>query len=281
MKQISIRELLDANNQSLIGKYPQFIQKIIIYSIEKLLKINEINKFISLAKDKTGVDFIDLLFEKLGVEINYEKDFLDKIPAETSLIIIANHPTGGLDGLALLSVIHKKRPDIKVVANDLLSNINNLREMFLPVDLYSTSNQRENISAIMQHIRSGNSVLFFPAAKVSRKINGQIRDLEWTLGAFKMARKLSTQILPVYINAKNSRLFYLSLKLKDSLAPLLLPREMFGQKGKTIELIPRKIITKEIFRDINRDEDVGEMVRNYLYDTHHISPTLSKYLKGQ
>jgi putative hemolysin len=276
MKEISIKKLIAENNPNLLRKYPKFIQNSIIFVIEKLLKIKEINKFLKLAGEKKNVDFIDLLFDYLNVKINYDEDKLENIPSEDSVIIIANHPSGGLDGLALLNIIAKRRPDIKVVANDLLSNVDNLKDIFLPIDLYSNSPQKEKLSAIMQHIKSGKSVLFFPAAKVSRKINGEIRDLPWTLGAFKMARKFSSAILPIHIRAQNSKLFYLVLKLKDSFAPLLLPREMFGQKGKTIELSFGEVIDPKIFANVNLDDELCGMIRYYIYNIEKPDVNLKK-----
>jgi len=280
MKEISIKKLIAENNPNLLRKYPGFIQNYLIILVEKLLKIQEINKFLKLAADKKNIGFIDLLFDYLDVKIKYDEDDLKNIPNNGPVIITANHPSGGLDGLALLSVIGKRRPDIKVVANDLLSNIDNLQDIFLPIDLYSNSPQKEKLSAIMQHIKSGKSVLFFPAAKVSRKINGEIIDLPWTLGAFKLARKFSSAILPIHIKAQNSKLFYFILSLKDSLAPLLLPREMFAQKGKTIHLSFGKIIQPKIFTDINRDEELCNAIQKYTYDLNKPDLELIKYFKN-
>ncbi len=67
----------------------------------------------------------------------------EKIPSEGKLVIVANHPLGGLDGLILIKLISEIRSDVKVVVNDLLLNIDNLKEFFFPLNILSKSFQKE------------------------------------------------------------------------------------------------------------------------------------------
>jgi putative hemolysin len=54
------------------------------------------------------------------------------IPSEGPLVVVANHPFGGLEGLILGSLLLGARPDTKLMANYLLARIPQLRAIVFP-----------------------------------------------------------------------------------------------------------------------------------------------------
>ena len=90
-------------------------------------------------------DFIDAVFDELAVDCRYRHGELCNIPARGRVVIVANHPLGGLDGLALLRLVGSIRRDVRVVANELLLNIDPLKGVFLPVDVFGNGTNKAHL----------------------------------------------------------------------------------------------------------------------------------------
>lgn len=150
-----------------------------------------------------------------------------------------------------MSAIFNVRSDIKIVANDILSMIENLKEYLLPYNLESGKVQRKNIKAIEESLRNEEAVIMFPAGEVSRLKFFRVLDGKWNKGAVHFAKKFSSPILPIYIQAKNSPWFYLASTINKPASRILLSHELFNKKSKIINLkigdpIPAKVFTSNI-----------------------------------
>ncbi|MBX3009250.1 MAG: lysophospholipid acyltransferase family protein [Melioribacteraceae bacterium] len=202
----------------------------------------------------TGVALINELFHTLNFSyLILDKD-RQKIPFEGKLLIVANHPIGSLDSLALLKVVYDVRQDVKIIANDILYNIENLRSLFLPYNIESISAQKKNILAINEALGQEQAVLMFPAAEVSRLRFLKIHDSKWNKGVIYFSKKLNVPILPIYIKAKNSFLFYFVSILNKNISRLLLAHELFNKKDKSIWMkignpIPANAFTNSFIDD--------------------------------
>jgi putative hemolysin len=152
------------------------------------------------------------------------------------VVIIANHPIGSLDGLALLKCIREIRSDVKVVANSMLMSIQPLHEVLLPVNNMSGNTPKQNLKHINTHLQNDGALLIFPSGEVSRLRPQGVRDTKWHKGFLNMARNNQCPILPIYIDAKNSPLFYGVSMLFKPAATALLVKEMFHQKDKSIHI---------------------------------------------
>lgn len=165
------------------------------------------------------------------------------LPSQGQVVIIANHPIGSLGALALIKLVSEVRSDIKVVANDMLMAITPLHDMMLPVNNMQGETVRENLLNIQSHLKSEGAVLIFPAGEVCRLRTQGVRDTLWNSGFLRIARQAEAPRLPVFIDAKNSALFYGISMLYNPLAKLMLVTEMFKQRRKQLpirvgELIP-------------------------------------------
>lgn len=123
-------------------------------------------------------------------------------------MIIANHPTGTLDGLALMYAVSRVRRDVKVVTNRMLSHLEPLSSLFIPVDNMGGGRTRKaSLQQMETQLQNGGVLIFFPAGEVSRLTRKGIRDGKWHPGFIKLAAKFRTPLLPVWINARNSPSF--------------------------------------------------------------------------
>ena len=237
-KLIDVGAVLQARMPSL-KHYPAALVRLLIWCLRTLVNEDRINQFLQKYGYLKGPDFIDQIFDELQLEYLVRHDEIKNIPVTGRVLIVANHPLGGLDGLTLLHLIEKTRRDVSIVVNELLFNINSLNSMFLPVDAFGGETHKADLERIITALNQDRAVIIFPAGAVSRAGPKGIRDGKWLSGFLRIAEKTSAPILPIHIRAQNSVLFYLVARLSATLSMLMLPREMTGF---TLTLLPCGLI---------------------------------------
>lgn len=294
MNHISIKDIIQTKDPGFLSKYPRTISRFIISFLEKVLFVPRINRFLSEHGDKTGIEFIEELFDELDISYKLSSKDREKIPTEGRLIVVSNHPLGGLDGLILLKLISEVRPDVKVIANDVLMNIKNLSDFFLPFDLFSKKDLKKNYALVSEAIKKENAIIIFPAGEVARlKING-VKDKKWNKGAVYFAEKYQAPVLPIYFDGRNSVLFYLTSIISKKLSMFLLPNELFNKKGKTFNIIIGNLISPNAFNTrYQRIDHLTKSLKKHLYliaknkkgifetEKSIIQPVSTKQLKKQ
>ncbi|GAB5466275.1 MAG: lysophospholipid acyltransferase family protein [Candidatus Kapaibacteriales bacterium] len=265
MDKVNIKSLIEEKNPKLLSKMPGFASKGIVSMLEKVFHQRDINSFLDKAEGLEGNDFIDALFDDL--DFNYYLGARDKkrIPAQGRLVIVANHPLGGLDGLAILRAVSEVRSDVRIVANDLLMNLDPLKEKFLPVDLYSERAQKKNMIEIMRALKNEEAVIFFPSGEVSRVVGRKIMDRKWNKGCITLAKNTESPILPIHIGGKNSSLFYGASFLKKEFATFMLAHEIFAKKGGIIKFTVGNPIPPSSFVDNVSTSYHAKMLRSHTY----------------
>jgi putative hemolysin len=209
-----------------------------------------------------AVDYFGLKFEVSG---------LDNLPLDKPMVFVSNHPLGGLDGICLSAIIGERyKHKIKYLVNDLLYYIENLKPIFIPINKYGMQN-RETSKMIGEAFASDNQIITFPAGLCSRKIGGQIVDLEWGKMFVQKAVEFKRDVVPVYFEAQNSNFFYRlasirkKIGIKFNFEMLYLPDEMFRNKGKTFRIRFGKPISWETFDKSRSAKEWTEYVRNLSY----------------
>jgi putative hemolysin len=266
IQNLNLTEILNSKAPQLINKVPKLFRGLLIKTLSKFMAINQINDFLEKNNLKQGIDFIDAIFSELNVKFDIIKEDINKIPSEGGVIIVSNHPLGGLDGLGLIKTIYSVRKDVKIVANDILMEIPNLREFFLPIDLYSIKKSRQQIKAIEDAIISEQAVIFFPAGVVSRLSIKGIKDKKWSAGVIKFSSKHNIPILPVFIKARNSLMFYLMSAIYDKIGTFLLPQELFKAKHSSFKIIIGDLLNASNFRSNNLKPTLhSKLLRKHIY----------------
>ena len=132
-----------------------------------LNKMNDIYSNISRYK---GVEFAQKLIEYLKVECDFLPDELKNIPAEGPAILVSNHPFGAIDGIMMLAIVGKLRPDLKILTNFLLSYIPNLQEYFLPVNPFTDrpglKSSLKGLKLAKENLANGGILGLFPSGEV-------------------------------------------------------------------------------------------------------------------
>ncbi len=245
---------------AVVNKYPAFanqpplIRNSTLSILRKLSYEQEINQFLQANQGITGIDFIDRIFEYFDFSYNVSQRDRNNIPSHGRLLIIANHPIGSLDGLALLHLVSEVRRDVKIVANDMLMTIEPLHDLFLPLDNMTHGAYKQSYKSILNALNSEQAVIIFPAGEVSRASPQGIRDGKWAAGFLHFARATKAPVLPIFISAKNSLLFYSASMIFKPLATAMLAYEMFNKHSSEIrfrvgEVIPHAALESDQLAD--------------------------------
>ena len=214
-----------------IARYPKLLRRLLLLTLQWLICERRINRFLSQHAMTRDFDFVDQVFQLVPTDCTVRHSDLENIPARGRVIIVANHPLGGLDGLALLRLVSSVRRDVRIVVNELLLNITQLNNLFLPVDAMGGETRKADISRILDALNNDEAVIIFPSGEVSRAGPKGIRDRKWLPGFIQLAKTAYAPVLPVHIKARNSNLFYVVSRISRPLSMLMLPREMLGFGG--------------------------------------------------
>jgi len=161
-------------------------------------------------------------------------------------------------------------PNVQFIVNDILLNIENLDPIFVPVNKHGKQSS-EYVRRIDETYRSEAQVLNFPAGLCSRKVKGQIVDLEWHKSFINKAKKHQRDIIPVYISGRNSGFFYnlarirALLGIKANIEMLYLPNEMFKQQEKNIDIIFGKPIDYRVLDKRFTPREWAQKIKNHVY----------------
>ena len=264
---------MQLNVEEILGRrYPAFnerskpIKASTLFMLRRLVHEQEINQFLNSSRDESGFDFIDRVLDYFNFSYSVRhKDRLN-IPSSGRVVIIANHPLGALDGLALLKLVGEVRRDVRIVANDLLTHLPPLNSLLLPVDNMGGKTAKRDLVRISRALQNEEAVIIFPAGEVSRAGVTGIKDGRWNSGFLSFARKANAPILPIYVGGKNSSLFYGLSALNKSISTLLLPQEMFNKRNKTLKFrIGEPIPFEQIDALPMSNKDKTKLLKRHLY----------------
>lgn len=229
-----LKTIIESKNPTFFTRLPPAVSGLLLRTLERIVHLDELCDFFDTHGDARNWDFIEAVFEYLDYGYTVSDSDLAHIPAEGRLICVSNHPQGPLDGLILLHLIGRVRRDVKIFLTDLLAQLENLSDLFLPFDQYSAGLQRQNLLAIRHTLFAEHALIFFPAAHVTKFGWRGLRDGRWHNGPVSCARKYNAPILPVAIKASNSPLYYALSLFNKHLSTLLLTHEMFAKRGARI-----------------------------------------------
>jgi putative hemolysin len=258
-------------DQVLKQHYPSLRERHLLFPLlhkflRKMLHEQAFTDFFEQYPYLHGIEFVEQALEYFNFSFTVSERQRENIPATGRVVIVANHPIGSLDGLALLKLVHDIRSDVKVVANDLLMAVEPLRSCLLPVKNMTGKSSASHINRIWKALDQNQVVIFFPAGEVSRIGSSGIRDGRWRNGFLKMAERTKSPILPIHVGGRNSMKFYLTSLLAKSLSTLMLVGEMFRQERKQIHFTIGSIISYKTYSNvfIQRPKKV-KLFKKHLY----------------
>ena len=246
--------------QKKFGKAP----RLLTWYLKRLIHQDYLNGF--FVQGYTGVEFCTKALEYLGISLTVE----GSIPEGGPYTFVSNHPLGGVDGLALLHLIGQKDPDVMMLGNDFLTNIQGLKSMIVPVNKVGMQSRalKDNIDKAFS---SSANMLVLPAGKVSRKTNGIIQDQPWKKTFLVKSIETGRDIVPIHFIGTNSRRFYRIgrmekfFKLRFPLGMLFLPDEMYRARGKSYKVVIGSPIPASTFDESRSIAQWTDYVRDIVY----------------
>lgn len=202
-----------------------------------------------------------------NLDVTYEANDwgLERIPKTDGCIVAANHPTGALDGIVLIDLLSRLRPDVKFMGNFLLGRIDSLKDFFIDVDPFDAT-ASGNVKGIRQawtHLQAGGMLVIFPAGEVAtwQQGLGQLRDKPWGDSIVRFIRKAALPVVPVYIQARNSPGFHLAGKIHPLLRTALLPRQLLNKRGKHVVVRIASPLTPSQAKELTDTAAFGRFLR--------------------
>jgi 1-acyl-sn-glycerol-3-phosphate acyltransferase len=265
-KEVDIKELFYEKSPKLARWIPGFL-----YSyLRRIAHQDWINEMIRDFGHLQGYDFSTAMLPFFDLKIDYVGK--EKLPDEGRYIFVANHPWGGLDGHVAMALIGEKYgPDrYKCLVNDILMNLKNLHGVFIPVNKHGRQGAR--FAEQMDHaFRSDVQILTFPSGLVSRKIKGQVMDLQWQKSFINKAKQYERDIIPIHLGGENTKFFYRlyrfrkALGIKANIEMLYLIDETYKHRGKHITVTIGDPIPWQTFDKSRRPLAWAKWVKDQVY----------------
>lgn len=210
---------------------------------DRLLGMRELNRhYQAVPPAETGEDFTRIALEELDVTWDVKPGELEHIPASGPVVVVANHPFGGIEGLLFADIILRRRKDLRIVANAHLHRIRELKELIIPVNPFETIQAtRENVRPLREAVswvRRGGALMVFPSGEVShfQFRRRRITDPEWRPSVGYIVRRTGAPVIPAYVFGRNSLFFQLMGCIHPRLRTALLAREFLNKQGTRIRI---------------------------------------------
>lgn len=245
-----------------------FKPRVVSALLEKALGLDKLGAiYEARPRGLSPQQFNQYTLDALGVETTLRNaENLEQIPRNGPLLVVANHPLGGLEGVAIASVLAEIRPDLKVLTNQLLTRIPELAPLFIGVDVLSANAAAANVASIKQvhkHLRNEGAILIFPAGMVAsyEASNRRIQDRPWNRLVGQLLKRYECTCVPIHVGGQNSDYFYRAGLIHPRLRTALLPRQLANKQGFNLPLTIGKAVPAAELRLLQSPTAVTEYLR--------------------
>ncbi len=200
----------------------------------KLLNYRHAVRMADAVRPLSGAEALDYMSDLLDLKVSVMNP--DRIPATGRCIVVANHPTGIADGIAVFDAIRARRADAVFFANaDALRVSPRLGETVIPVEWVVEKRTREKTRATLQAAKAAfeaeRCLVMFPAGRLARVAkDGSVTDPAWAPTATSLARKYGAPIVPIHVAGPESRLFHWFDRISPELRDITLFHELLNKR---------------------------------------------------
>ncbi len=188
----------------------------------------------------TGERVFSGMLELIDVQLGLAEQWPPKDLPEGPLVLVANHPYGIGDGVAILALAEQLGRPFKVLINSDLLKIKEMEPYALPVSFEETKealalNMKTRHEAV-RLLKEGVTVVVFPAGGVAtaQKMFGKAEDLPWKMFPAKLIQSAGASVVPIHFSGQNGRLFHFVSRFSLTLRLSLLVREFSRLRGQSI-----------------------------------------------
>ena len=264
IQKIDIRKVFHDKSPRIARIIPGFVYRY----LERILHQEWFNGFLERNGNKDGLEFLEASFQEFNVKMKIKGE--GNLPREGRSLFVSNHPLGGFDGNMLIYLLRQHYPKVIVLVNDILMNIKNLEEFFVPINKHG-GQARENVKLIDETYGSDAQIMSFPSGLVSRKIKGVVQDLDWQKSFIVKAVQHQRDIVPIHVSGQNTKRFYRIatirkfLRIKWNLEMFYLADESYRHRNKTFNFTIGKPIPYTTFDKSCKPKEWAARVRSLVY----------------
>ena len=237
-----------------MGAKARWVPGFAVKWLKKIAHEDDNNQFLWDARDLKGSAWLDACLEFLDTRLEVEGE--ENLPPKDDgrlYTFVSNHPMGGIDGVALGSLIGQHYGDrFRYLVNDLLMNLPGLAPLCIPINK-TGSQSRDFPRMVEEGFRGDYHILMFPAGLCSRRRDGEIRDLPWKKTFVTKSVETQRDVIPIHFGGRNSNFFYRLSNFSDkyikkvNVAMLFLVDEMYKNRGNTFPVKIGKPIPWQTF----------------------------------
>lgn len=273
MEQITEKTIdIDRILKDKMGEKAKWIPKALVSWLKHIAHQDQVNAFLWESRDKQGTAWLEECVKYLQMTLKVEG--MENLPDKNCgrlYTIVSNHPLGGVDGVALGSIIGRHFDShFRYLVNDLLMNLPGLAPLCIPIN--KTGKQSRDFPAMVKAgFESDNHILMYPAGICSRKHDGIIRDIPWSKTFISKSVEYQRDVIPIHFSGQNSNFFYRLANFSDrflpfNLAMLFLVDEMYKNVGKTFEVKIGKPIPWQTFDKSKTPKEWAQYVQDKVYE---------------
>jgi putative hemolysin len=241
--------------------------------VTRLLKLHHINAYYKnicteLEKEQQGEhNFFIAGLRACGINYEISEEDLSRIPQSGPLVVVANHPFGGVDGIILGALLTRARPDVKLLVNELLARVEPMNPYIFPVNVFGGKEAaRGNFTSMKQALKwlqSEGCIATFPAGTVSHFSfrNMAVADPKWTDHTSSLALKTGAQVLPICFMGRNSWIFQTAGYLHPLARTAMIARELVRMKGSTVKVHIGKPISAAKLEGFDNPAELTQFLR--------------------
>ncbi len=249
------------------GFFGRIIGRIVLWFLS-LDKINKIYDESIASGDES--QFLDALLYRFRIKYHIHPDELKRIPKKGSVVLVSNHPLGGIDGIILMHFLQQVRPDIKLMANFLLERVAPLKKWIIPVNPFdekqSSRSSLGGFRTVLNHVENDGLFAVFPAGEVASKLKKKVPiDPDWNDATMRLIKRVKVPVVPIYFHARNSPLFYNLAKIHGLLRTARLPAELLTQRNRAIDVRVGKAISVKDQKNHESISDYKAFLRRKVY----------------
>ena len=253
-----------------MGDKAKWVPGFLLSWLKRIIHQDQVNGFLWRARDLKGTEWLEECVQYLQMTLVVEGR--ENLPDDGRLYtFVSNHPLGGIDGVALGSIIGRHYDShFRYLVNDLLMNLPGLAPLCIPIN--KTGHQSRNFPAMVKAgFESDNHILMFPAGICSRKRNGEIRDIPWSKAFISKSVEYQRDVVPIHFSGQNSNFFYRLANFSDrflpfNLAMVFLVDEMYKNVGKTFHIHIGKPIPWQTFDRSKSPVEWAQYVQQKVYE---------------
>lgn len=256
-----------------MGSKARYVPRFVVNYLKRITHIDDVNAFLWRHRDLVGTPWLEECMRYLDMKIEVEGR--ENLPAKDNgklYTFVSNHPLGGIDGVAIGSIIGRQYDDhFRYIVNDLLMNLPGIAPLCIPIN--KTGSQSRNIPAMVEAcFSSDNHVVMFPAGICSRRIKGVIHDVAWRKTFITKSVEHERDIVPIRFSGQNSEFFYRLAGFSDkyikkvNIAMLYLVDELYKNRHKSFRVTIGKPIPWQTFDRSKTPMEWAKFVQNKVYE---------------